>query len=56
MSFVGAQTPAMQAGLATRALTFREIFVLAMVTLFLAIESSWTSVLMKVENRLRMAA
>ncbi len=49
------RTPAMQAGLATRALTFREIFLLAMVTLFLEIES-WTSDLSNVEKRLRIAA
>ncbi len=49
------RTPAMQAGLATRALTFREIFLLAMVALFLEIES-WASDLSNVQNRLNMAA
>ena len=50
------RTPAMQAGLATRALTFREIFLLAMVAVFLEIERLWTSEQLKVENRLRLAA
>ena len=50
------RTPAMQAGLVTRALTFREIFLLAMVALFLEIENAWDLLPMKVENRLGIAA
>ena len=46
----------MQAGLATRALTFREIFLLAMVALFLEIENASKSDSLKIEDRLRMAA
>ena len=46
----------MQAGLATRVLTFREIFLLAIVAVFLELQSSRTSERMKVENRLRTAA
>ncbi len=49
------RTPAMQAGLATKALTFREIFFLAMVELLFDFKSR-TSDLSNVGNRLRMAA
>ncbi len=50
------RTPAIQAGLATRALTFREIFLVAMVAAVLEMESLLTSEAVKVENQLRMAA
>ena len=50
------RTPAIQAGLATRALTFREIFLVAMVAAVLEMESPLTSEAVKVENQLRMAA
>ena len=50
------RTPAMQAGLATRALTFREIFLLAMVIVLLDTENAWQSGPRKVQDQLRMAA
>ncbi len=50
------RTPAMQADLATRALTFREIFLLAMIALILEFENASKSSPRKVENRPRMAA
>ncbi len=50
------RTPAMQADLATRALTFREIFLLAMIALILEFENASRSSPRKVENRPRMAA
>ena len=50
------RTPAMQAGLATRALTFREIFLLAMLIVLLETEDAWNSGLLKLQDRLRMAA
>ncbi len=50
------RTPAMQAGLATKALTFREIFLVAMVAALLEIENPWRSESVEVATRLRMAA
>ena len=50
------RTPAMQAGLATRALTFREIFLVAMVVAFLELRSLSASDRTVAETRRRMAA
>ena len=50
------RTPAMQAGLATKALTFREIFLVAMVAALLEIENPWRSESVEVATRLRIAA
>ncbi len=50
------RTPAMQAGLATRALTFREIFLLAMAALLLEIANASTVEALQPKTRLAMAA